>query len=47
MNLEKSVHAALRGPESWEFSEHPSDPSVMDLDKGKKKRQVKVGGRTW
>ena len=29
MNLKKSVHNALWGPERWEISAHPSDPSVI------------------
>ena len=29
MNVEKSVHNALWGSESWEISAHPSDPSVV------------------
>ena len=29
MNVEKSVHNALWGSESWEISAHPSEPSVI------------------
>ena len=29
MNVEKSVHNALWGSESWEISVHPFDPSVI------------------
>lgn len=40
--LEKSVHAALWGAESWEISAHPSDSSVIaeGTDKGRRLNEV-------
>ena len=42
MNLEKSVHAALWGSESWEISAHPSDSNEISGGecKGRTLREV-------
>ena len=42
MNVEKSVHKALWGSESWEISAHPSDPSVIanGEEKGRRLNEI-------